>query len=79
MENLYEQLGFKRPEYVENSYGIKIYIGTKGQDDWSVVIPKRLAKMKYSYYNGNNDCVIYFVTEEDVLRIAKMYTELARQ
>lgn len=79
MEDIYKKLGFKYPEYVENPYGIRIYIGTKYQDDWSVLIPKKLAKMKCRYYNCDSDYAVYFVTEEDALEIAKMYTELAKQ
>ena len=79
MEALYERLGFKRPEYLENPYGIKIYIGTKGEDDWGVVIPKELVKMKCKEYNFCNDYNVYFVDETYALTIAEMYTELAER
>lgn len=79
MDNLYKQLGFKQPEYMENPYGIRIYIGTKGEDDWCVVIPKALAKAKCGYYNCNNDYAIYLVTEQEALETAKVYTKLAKQ
>ena len=77
MDNLYTQLGFKQPEYIENHCGIKIYIGTKGEDDWCVVIPKALAKKMCRYYNCDNDYALYFVTEEYALDVAKKFTELA--
>ena len=79
MENLYKQLGFKYPEYVENPYGIRIYIGTKGKEDWCLVVPKALAKKMCRYYNCNSDYAIYFETEEYVLDVAKKFTELAKQ
>lgn len=79
MENLYEQLGFKRPEYVENPCGIRIYIGTKDNADWCVVIPKKLAKLKCPNYNFNNDYAIYFITENHALEMARVYTEMAKQ
>lgn len=46
MEDVYKKLGFKHPEFLENPYGIKIYIGTKGEDDWCVEIPKELVSGK---------------------------------
>lgn len=78
MEEIYEQLGFKKPNFVENPYGIKIYFGTKGKDDWCIEIPKKLAQEKSKYYKCDNNFIIYFVKEEDVLRIAEMYTDLAK-
>ena len=33
-EDVYKSLGFEPPKFVENEYGIKIYLGTKGNDDW---------------------------------------------
>ena len=77
MEDVYGQLGFKKPEYVENPYGIRIYIGTKGKEDWSVEIPKELAKKKCRYYNGNNNYAIYLESEEYVLAVANEFTKLA--
>ena len=79
MDNLYEQLGFKQPEYLENPYGIRIYIGTKDKDDWGVVIPKTLAKAKCKYYNCNSDYAIYLVAEQEALEKARVFTELAKQ
>ena len=82
MEVLYNQLGFKQPEFVENPYGIKIYIGTKGEDDWCVSIPKELVEIKCQrrciHYNNNKDFEVYFITEEHALEMAKEFTELAR-
>ena len=79
MANLYEYLGFKQPEYLENPYGIKIYIGTKDNEDWCVEIPKELAKKKCRYYNSSSNYAIYFVSEEHALAVAKDFTELARR
>ncbi len=79
MTDIYKQLGFKQPEFLENPYGIKIYMGTAGEDDWCVVIPKELAKMKCSNYNVNHDFAVYLVSEQHALETAKLYTELARK
>lgn len=79
MENLYKSLGFKKPDYLMNHCGIKIYIGTKGKEDWCVEIPKELAKKKYNKY----DCVcnfgVYLVSEEYALEVARQFTELYRR
>ena len=77
MEDLYKKLGFKKPQFLENKYGIRIYIGTKGLDDWCVVIPKELVKLKCSRYNYDKDYAIYFVTEKHALATAETYTKLA--
>lgn len=80
MESRYESLGFKRTEYVENPYGIKIYIGTKGKEDWCVEIPNELArKVCTTKFNYDNDSVIYLISEEDALRIAEKFTNLAKE
>lgn len=79
MDALYIQLGFKQPAFLQNPYGIRIYLGTKGEDDWCVVIPKKLVKMKCSHYNYDTDYASYFVSEQEALSIAKKYTELARK
>lgn len=79
MEDLYTKLGFKKPEYLINHCGIKIYIGTKGKEDWCVEIPKELAKKKCRYYNSSNNYGIYLVSEEHALAMAKEFTELARR
>ena len=81
MENLYEQLGFRRPEFIENPYGIRIYLGTKGEDDWCVEIPNDLLEervTKWCKCKRNMSYVVYFVTEHDALDIAKKYTERAK-
>lgn len=77
--NLYESLGFKTPTFVENPYGIKIYFGTKGNDDWCVEIPKELTQKRCYHYKCNKNCVIYLISEDDALRIAEVYTNLAKQ
>lgn len=78
MDDLYKQLGFKQPAFLMNPYGIRIYIGAEGGDDWCVVIPKELVKLKNSCYNYDQDYTVYFVTEREALEIARMYTELAK-
>ena len=78
MEDLYKELGFKLPPYVQNSYGIRIYTGTKGKNDWSVVIPKELVKKRYTFYNIENDYAVYLVSEQYALDIAKEYTKFAK-
>ena len=45
-ESRYDLLEFNTPKFLENTYGIKIFIGTKGEDDWCVSIPKELVKKK---------------------------------
>lgn len=79
MTNLYAELGFRQPEYLENSYGIKIYIGTKGKEDWCVEIPKEIVKEKYKDYKYNHNYTVYLVDEAHALAVAKKYTELAKQ
>lgn len=78
-EEAYKSLGFKRPEFVQNAYGITIYLGTKDKDDWCINIPKRLAKLKCPTYPFNCDYAVYFVTEENVLEIAREFTRLAER
>lgn len=79
MYNIYKSLGFKKPEFLENSYGIKIYIGTKGKDDWCIEIPKELAKKKCYNYNLDYNYIVYLTSEEEVIRIAKEFTQLAER
>lgn len=79
MTDVYKSLGFKQPDFLENPYGIRIYIGTIGKDDWCVEIPKELANKKCNYYSCNNNLGVYFVTEEEALRIAREYTKLAKK
>lgn len=79
MEDAYKSLGFEAPQFLENPYGIKIYLGTKDRDDWCVEIPKELAQKRCSYYKCKSNYVVYLVTEEDALRIAKVYTKLAKE
>lgn len=77
MEDVYRQLCFKQPEFLENPYGIKIYVGTKGKSDWCVVIPKNLVKLRCPSYTFDNDYSVYMETEEHVLKLAELYTKLA--
>ena len=77
MSNLYENLGFETPKVLENPYGIKIYIGTKGKDDWCVEIPKRLVKKKVKDQMLNDNLVFYFVSEKTALSIASEWISVA--
>ena len=79
MDDLYKKLGFKQPEFVENPYGIKIYIGTKGKPDLCVEIPKELAQINCPWYKVKANQVIYMINEDDALRVAEQYTNLARR
>lgn len=79
MDNLYEQLGFRRPNILTNPYGIRIYVGGKDKDDWCVVIPKWLCDLKCSHYKWHSDHAVYLITEKEALSIAKRYTELAQK
>lgn len=79
MEDIYKSLGFKSPDFVENAYGIKIYFGTKGKDDWCVEVPIELCKLKcpnYPFSYGYRD---YLTSKEEVLRVAREFTELAER
>ena len=79
MESKYESLGFKAPDFVENQYGIKIYLGTKGELDWCVEVPKELAQKKCPQYKCSKNFVVYLVSEEHALGVAEGYTKLARE
>jgi hypothetical protein len=77
MGDLYKELGFKQPKVLRNPCGIRIYIGTKGKDDWCIVIPKALVKLKNSSYSYDKDYAVYLISEQEAISIAKEYTELA--
>lgn len=79
MEEAYKSLGFKSPDFIVNHYGIKIYLGTKGKDDWCIEVPKEVCKLKTPHYPFGYSYVVYFETEEEVLRIAREFTELAER
>lgn len=79
MEDIYKSLGFKTPDFVENQYGIKIYLGTKGKEDWCVEVPKELVQKKCPHYKCSKNFVVYLVSEEYALGVAEGYTKLARQ
>ena len=79
MEDLYKELEFETPKFIENPYGIKIYLGTKGKEDWCVEITKELAMLKTQSFKPKCNCVFYLISEEDALRIAKEFTLLAKQ
>lgn len=80
MNAKYKELGFKQPDYIENKYGIKIYLGTKGKDDWCIEIPKELSQVKdpeFAHWN-NQDMGLYCATEKEVLELAEKYTRIAK-
>ena len=79
MDELYKRLSFKQPEFLENPYGIRIYIGTKGEDDWAVEIPNKLSKAKSSAFKYDKNIVFYLVTEEYALELAERYTKIAKK
>ena len=79
MEDIYKNLGFKTPDFVENPYGIRIYFGTKDKDDWCVEIPKELAKLKCPRYPFDYNYVEYLISETKALIIATEFTQLAER
>lgn len=79
LKDLYEKLEFKYPKILVNPYGIKIYIGTKDKDDWCIVVPKEIIRLKHRGYSKyDKDFVLYFITEQHALEVAKTYTDLAK-
>ena len=74
---MYEALGFKSPDFIANLYGIKIYMGTKGKDDWCIEVPRELAKIKCPNYPFDYNYVVYLISEEEALQIAREFTALA--
>ena len=76
-EQYYNLLGFKAPEFISNPFGIKIYIGTKGKEDWCIEVPKELAKLKCPKYPFEYNYAVYCVSEEEVLQIAREFSTLA--
>lgn len=78
-EGAYKSLGFQSPDFIVNAYGIKIYLGTKDKDDWCIEVPIELCKLKcpnYPFSYGYRD---YLTSEEEVLRVAREFTELAER
>ena len=76
-DDTYKSLGFKSPDFIENQYGIKIYLGTKDKEDWCIEIPKEIARRKSHSYALKCNVVFYLISEAEVIRLAKEYTELA--
>lgn len=74
MEEKYKQLGFKHPDFLENQYGIRIYIGTKGESDWCVEIPNKICQCK----SGRN-FTYYSITEDTALKVAENWTGIAKR
>lgn len=79
MDDVYKSLGFEVPDFVQNAYGIKIYVGEKGKNDWCIEVPKEVAKLKGAKYPFDYNYVVYLESEEEVLRIAREFTELAER
>lgn len=80
MDERYEQLGFKAPSFLENKYGIRIYIGTKGEDDWCVLIPNKIIRLKITdSMFAKQDCCLYLVTEKTALETAAQWTAIAKE
>lgn len=79
MDDRYEKLGFKQPDILVNPYGIKIYVGTEGEGDWCVEIPKELCKLKCASFNYDKNYMFYLVNESEALSLAEVYTGLARK
>lgn len=74
MNDQYAVLGFQQPTFVTNPCGIRIYMGTKGKDDWCIEIPKELVKKRYREYQFNTNFTFYGITEPEALSIAKDFT-----
>ena len=78
-EDIYKSLGFEPPKFVENPYGIKIYLGTKGENDWCVEVPREIVKLIYPQYAFGYNYVVYLESEEEVLRVAREFTTYAER
>ena len=80
MDERYERLGFKTPSFLENSYGIRIYLGTKGEEDWCVFIPKRILRLKVKdEIFTTHGFYLYLVTEKTALETAERWTTIAKE
>ena len=79
MDDIYKELGFKQPDILINPYGIKIYVGTEGDTDWAIEIPKELINVKSATFKYDKNMAFYLLAEEDVLEMARQYTEIARR
>ena len=77
MEDKYTELGFVH-HYVTNSYGIRILFGTPGNDDWCIEIPAELVRRDNNLYKSDKPLVMYCISEEETLRMAEKYTNIAR-
>ena len=76
-EQAYELLGFKTPEFISNHFGIKIYIGTKGKEDWCIEVTRELCKLKCPKYPFAYNYAEYMISEEKALQIAREITAFA--
>ena len=79
MKSTYKELGFDKTQILQNEYGIQIVVGTEGNDDWCVSVPRSLAMKKCPSYRCACDYTLYLVSEKQALATAKIYTEFARK
>ena len=82
MDDLYKKLGFVASKILTNPYGIKIYVGTKGGDDWCVLVPKEIVSRKLSSDIAREfreqDYIAYLITEQQALSTAERWTKFAK-
>lgn len=78
MMDKYQELGFHRPKYLMNDCGIRIYIGTPGEEDWCVQIPVALLNKKVGNKRFDKDFTLYLISESEALRIAENFTTIVK-
>ena len=77
MEDIYSKLKFNK--ILENSYGIRIHVGTKNQSDWCVEIPKEFCNKKYSDFKYDSNLTFYDITEREAVKIVKECMESIKE
>ena len=81
--NEFELLGFEQSRWIENKYGIKVYIGKNDLDDWCIHIPFIIAEnfhgkdMVKTF--GKHGLNWYGVSKQFAYRKASLYTESAKK
>lgn len=84
MDERYRDLGFNMPMCVKNPYGIKIFVGTSGKDDWGVKVPKGLVVKKFLMEKSNGADMyssytqMEHISEEKALSVAQEWTLFAK-
>ncbi len=78
MAETFQTLGFKMPKVAVNSYGIKVYVGHKGEEDWGVQIPNNLLPKEYTS-KCKQPYDLYLISEAEALTVAEKYTKIARR